>query len=154
LRVSDVVKLKLEDIDTERKLIHIRGAKVRKDRYTILSDVAMNTLKLYIESYHPENWLFPSKEDSSHITVRTVQRIFEDACNKAEIKKDVTVHSLRHSFATHLLESGIDLRYIQELLGHKSSKTTKIYTHVSNRDLGKIKSPLDCILNSEVKENE
>jgi site-specific recombinase XerD len=102
LRVSEVVKLKLEDIDTERKLIHIRGAKGRKDRYTILSDVAMNTLKLYIESYHPENWLFPSKEDSSHITVRTVQRIFEDACNKAEIKKDVTVHSLRHSFATHL----------------------------------------------------
>ncbi len=154
LRVSEVVKLKLEDIDTERKLIHIRGAKGRKDRYTILSDVAMNTLKLYIESYHPENWLFPSKEDNSYITVRTVQRIFEDACNKAEIKKDVTVHSLRHSFATHLLESGIDLRYIQELLGHKSSKTTEIYTHVSNRDLGKIQSPLDCILNPEVKENE
>ena len=91
-------------------------------------------VKLYIESYHPENWLFPSKEDSSHITVRTVQRIFEDACNKAEIKKDVTVYSLRHSFAAHLLESGMDLRYIQELLGHKSSKTTEIYTHVSNGD--------------------
>lgn len=110
----------------------------------------MNTLKLYIESYHPGNWLFPSKEDSSHITVRTVQRIFEDACNKTEIKKDVTVHSLRHSFATHLLEQGTDLRYIQELLGHKSSKTTEIYTHVSNRELGKIKSPLDSIFNQEV----
>ena len=78
----------------------------------------------------------------------------EDTCNKAEIKKYVTVHSLRHSFATHLLESGIDLRYIQELLEHKNSKTTEIYTFVSNKDLGKIKSPLDFILNPEVKENE
>ena len=78
----------------------------------------------------------------------------ENTCNKAEIKKDITVHSLRHSFATHFLESGIDLRYIQELLEHKNSKTTEIYTHVSNKDLGKIKSPLDFILNPEVKENE
>ena len=102
-------------------------------------------LKLYIESYHPENWLFPSKEDSSHIIVRTVQRIFEDACNKAEIKKDVTVHSLRHSFATHLLEGGTDLRYIQELLGHAHSKTTEIYTHVSTKNISKIRSPLDSL---------
>ncbi len=102
-------------------------------------------LKLYIESYHPENWLFPSKEDSSHITVRTVQRIFEDACNKAEIKKDVTVYSLRHRFATHLLEGGTDLRYIQELLGHAHSKTTEIYTHVSTKNISKIRSPLDSL---------
>jgi Site-specific recombinase XerD len=76
----------------------------------------------------------------TYITVRTVQKIFESACKKAEIIKEVTVHSLRHSFATHLLEAGVDLRYIQELLGHKSSRTTEIYTHVSNRDLSKIKS--------------
>jgi Site-specific recombinase XerD len=75
----------------------------------------------------------------TYITVRTVQKIFESACKKAEIIKEVTVHSLRHSFATHLLEAGVDLRYIQELLGHKSSRTTEIYTHVSNRDLSKIK---------------
>jgi len=78
-----------------------------------------------------------------------VQKIFDDAVKKAGIRKEVSVHSLRHSFATHLLESGTDLRYIQELLGHKSSKTTEIYTHVSNKDLSKIKSPLDSILNQE-----
>lgn len=88
--------------------------------------------------YKPESWLFPGPKEGSHITTRTVQRIFEDAVKKADIDKDVSVHSLRHSFATHLLESGVDLRYIQELLGHKSSKTTEVYTHVSNKDIGKI----------------
>ncbi|MEW5761402.1 MAG: site-specific tyrosine recombinase/integron integrase [Candidatus Thermoplasmatota archaeon] len=152
LRVSEVIKLKIEDIDSHRKLIHIKGAKGRKDRYTLLSDVAMRTLKLYIESYRPQPWLFPSRNVNSHITTRTAQRIFEDACKNAGINKDVSIHSLRHSFATHLLESGVDLRYIQELLGHKSSKTTEIYTHVSNRDLSRIKNPLDSILSVEVKE--
>ncbi len=86
---------------------------------------------------------FEYKEN--HITTRIVEKIFSNTCKKANIEKDVTVHSLRHSFATHLLECGIDLRYIQEVLGHKSSKTTEIYTHVSNRDIGKIKSPLDSL---------
>lgn len=150
LRVGEVVKLRVEDIDVERRLIHVKGAKGRKDRYTILSEVAMKMLKLYVESYQPEKWLFPSKDANLHITVRTVQRVFEQARNKAGIKKDVTVHSLRHSFTTHLLESGTDLRYIQELIGHMSSKTTEIYTHVSNRELGKIKSPIDSILSLEI----
>jgi site-specific recombinase XerD len=91
-------------------------------------------------------WLFPGPDKERHLTVRTAQRIFEMACERAGIKKDVTIHSLRHSFATHLLENGIDLRYIQEILGHKSSKTTEIYTHVSNKDLRKIRNPLDQIL--------
>jgi len=151
LRVSEVVNLKIEDIDAQRKLIHVRNAKGRKDRYTILSEVAMKTLKLYIESCQPKRWLFPSKNVNSHITTRTVQRIFEHACKNIGMKKEVAVHSLRHSFATHLLESGVDLRYIQKLLGHKSSKTTEIYTHVSNRELSKIRSPLDSILYEEVK---
>jgi len=146
LRVSEVVNLRAEDIDVQRGLIHIKGAKGRKDRYTLLSEVALWTLSLYRKSYRPAKWLFQGQQDGMHVTTRTVQRIFEDACKKAEIKKEVSVHSLRHSFATHLLESGIDLRYIQELLGHKSSKTTEIYTHVSARDLGKIKSPLDLIM--------
>lgn len=154
LRVSEVVKLRYEDIDTERKLIHIKGAKGRKDRYTLLSDVASKTLKLYIDSYQPKKWLFHSRDVNYHITTRTAQRIFEYACKTAEIKKEVTVHSLRHSFATHLLESGVDLRYIQELLGHKSSKTTEIYTHVSNRDLSKIKNPLDSIMFGEAKNDD
>ncbi|MHC1564756.1 MAG: tyrosine-type recombinase/integrase [Candidatus Syntropharchaeales archaeon] len=112
LRVSEVVKLKLEDIDADRGLIHIKEAKGRKDRYTLLSDVAMGALELYLKAYQPEKRLFPGQKSSSPITTRTVQRIFEDAIEKAGIKKDVSVHSLRHSFATHLLESGTDLRYI------------------------------------------
>lgn len=128
LRVSEVVKLKLEDIDVERKLVHIKGAKGRKDRYTILSDTAMENLRIYMSANKPEKWLFPGKKDNTHLTTRSVEKIFEDAVRRAGIRKEVSVHSLRHSFATHLLESGIDLRYIQELLGHKSSKTTEIYT--------------------------
>nr|QNO56068.1 tyrosine recombinase XerC [Methanosarcinales archaeon ANME-1 ERB7] len=109
LRVSEVVKLKPEEIDIQRKLIHIRGAKGRKDRYTMLSDVAIKSLSLYLKTYHPEKWLFPGQKDGRHITTRTVQRIFEDAIKKVGIDKDVSVHSLRHSFATHPLESGVDL---------------------------------------------
>ena len=145
LRVSEVVKLKPEDIDTERRLIHIKGAKGRKDRYMMLSEVVMETIRRYLKEYGHSKWLFPSQDKKKHITTRTVEKIFSNACRKANIKKNATVHSLRHSFATHLLESGTDLRYIQELLGHKSSKTTEIYTHVSNENIGKIKSPLDSL---------
>jgi len=143
LRVSEVVKLKVEDVDTERKLIHVKGAKGRKDRYTILSDVALMALKQYLGRYKLQKWLFPGSKLEKRISTRTVQTIFKQAKEKADIKKDVSVHCLRHSFATHLLESGVDLRYIQELLGHKSSKTTEIYTHVSNKNLRAIRSPLD-----------
>jgi len=121
----------------------VKGAKGRKDRYTILSDVALAILKQYFGMYKLQKWLFPGSKSERHISTRTVQTIFKQAKEKADIKKDVSVHCLRHSFATHLLESGVDLRYIQELLGHKSSKTTEIYTHVSNKNLRKIKSPLD-----------
>lgn len=146
------MKLKLEDIGTKRKLIYIKGGKGRKDRYTLLSDVVIETLSLYLKLYQPKKRLFPGQKEGRHITTRTVQRIFEDAVKKAGVSKEVSVYSLGHSFATHLLESGVDLRYLQELLGHKSSKTTEIYTHVSNKDLGKIKSPLDLIMkNSHIK---
>jgi len=154
LRVSEVVNLRLEDIDTERKLIHIKGAKGRKDRFTLLSDTTLKTIRIYIEFYKPGVSLFPSIDKKSHITTRTAERIFEQACEKAGIVKGVSIHSLRHSFATHLLESGVDLRYIQELLGHKSSKTTEIYTHVSNKDLSKIKNPLDSIILEKVKDGK
>ena len=143
LRVSEVVKLKVEDIDDERKLIRVKGAKGRKDRYTILSDKALETSEIYLKSHKPKKWLFTGAKKTGHLNIRSVQKIFDNAVKSAGIRKDVSVHCLRHSFATHLLESGVDLRYIQELLGHKSSKTTEIYTHVSNKNLGKIKSPLD-----------
>lgn len=143
LRVSEVVKLKVQDIDAKRNMIHIKAAKGQKDRYTVLSEVALRVLREYWKVYQPKNWLFPGPRQNSHLTTRTVEKILEDASQKAGIAKNVTVHTLRHSFATHLLEGGIDLWYIQELLGHKSSKTTEIYTHVSQRDIGRIKSPLD-----------
>ncbi|MEW6003116.1 MAG: site-specific tyrosine recombinase/integron integrase [Nitrospirota bacterium] len=146
LRVGEVVRLKPEDIDSKRMLVFIKGAKGRKDRYSLLSESALKTLREYWREYKPVKWLFPGPNSERYITIRTAQRVFEIACNRAGIRKDVTIHSLRHSFATHLLENGIDLRYIQELLGHKSSKTTEIYTHVSTKDFAKIRNPLDQIL--------
>ncbi len=121
LRVGEVIKLKPADIDSKRMLVFIKGAKGRKDRYTLLSEATLKNLREYWKKYKPIKWLFPGPDKERHITIRTAQRIFEMACQKARIKKQVTIHSLRHSFATHLLENGIDLRYIQELLGHKSS---------------------------------
>ena len=143
LRVGEVVKLKIENIDSKRMLIHIKGAKGRKDRYTMLSETALEILREYWRQYKPQKWLFEGARKDRYIATRTVDKIMEHACTKAGINKDVSVHTLRHSFATHLLESGTDLRYIQELLGHADSKTTEIYTHVSTKSLGKIKSPLD-----------
>lgn len=133
LRVGEVVRLKITDIDSDRMLIHIVQGKGNKDRYTTLSEIALAELRNYAKEYKPEVWLFPGQNNKGFITERTVQRIFENARVKAGVKKKVSVHSLRHSFATHLLEGGIDLRYIQELLGHASSKTTEIYTHVTQK---------------------
>ncbi|MCK8828248.1 site-specific integrase [Natroniella acetigena] len=146
LRVGEVVKLKCEDVDRNRMLLRVRQGKGRKDRYTLLSKEALKQLKLYYKLYKPKSWIFPGQKKGSHLTVRSVQRVFKKACNKAEISKDVSVHSLRHSFATHLLERGVDLRYIQKLLGHKSSTTTEVYTHVSKNQFSKIKNPLDELM--------
>ena len=143
LRVGEVVRLKPEDIDSERMLIHIKGSKGRKDRYTMLSKTALGVLREYWQQYRPRKGLFLGQEKEKHITTRTVEKIFSNACESAKILKKATVHSLRHSFATHLLESGVDLKYIQDILGHKSSKTTEVYTHVSTKQIGKFNSPLD-----------
>lgn len=145
LRVSEVARLSIGDIDSERMLIKIRQSKGKKDRYVMLSEVLLIQLREYYKEYKPNKWLFEGANKKEHISERTIQRIFKNACVKAGIKKQVSVHSLRHSFATHLLETGTDLRYIQELLGHSSSKTTEIYTHVTNKNITKIKSPLDSI---------
>lgn len=145
LRVGEVVRLKINDIDSKRMLIHVVQSKGLKDRYTVLSQLCLEKLRIYVKKYRPETWLFPGSKTGSHLTERTVEKIFENACSKAKISKDVSVHTLRHSFATHLLEGGTDLRYIQELLGHSSSKTTEIYTHVTEKSIMKILSPLDRI---------
>lgn len=146
LRVGEVVRLKVNDIDSDRMLIHVIQGKGRKDRYTVLSEVALKVLREYARELKPSKWLFQGEDAGSHITERTVQRIFENAKDKAGIKKKVSIHSLRHSFATHLLEGGIDLRYIQELLGHQNSKTTEIYTHVTQKSIKNIASPLDRLM--------
>ncbi|PIP11621.1 MAG: integrase [bacterium (Candidatus Stahlbacteria) CG08_land_8_20_14_0_20_40_26] len=149
LRVGEVVKLKPVDIDSKRMLIHIRGSKGRKDRYTLLSEKALEILRQYWRKYKPEKWLFGGAKEGRYLSIRSVDKIFRNASDKAGIKKEVSVHTLRHSFATHLLEGGTDLRYIQELLGHAHSKTTEIYTHVSTKSLGKITSPLDTIYSAK-----
>ncbi|ERI92174.1 site-specific recombinase, phage integrase family [Clostridiales bacterium oral taxon 876 str. F0540] len=146
LRVGEVVNLKISDIDSDRMLIHVKQGKGKKDRYTVLSQIALDELRIYAKKYRPEDWLFEGGDGKGHLTERSVQKIFDKACIAAGIKKDVSVHTLRHSFATHLLEGGTDLRYIQELLGHSSSKTTEIYTHVTEKSITQIQSPLDRLM--------
>lgn len=154
LRVGEVVRLKLSDIDSDRMLVRIEQGKGRKDRYTLLSETALEALRIYTKIYKPDYWLFPGGKAGKFLTERSVQKVFEAARDKVEISKDATVHSLRHSFATHLLEGGVDLRYIQELLGHSSSKTTEIYTHVTQKSIRNIVSPLDRIgIEAKVKKD-
>lgn len=143
LRVSEVVKLRRQDIDFDRRMIHIRQAKGKKDRFVMLSLRVANAFTEYKDYYKIHPWLFPGQNPEKHLSIKSAQMIFKKACERAKIQKDVSIHSLRHAFATHLLEDGTDLRYIQELLGHKSSRTTEIYTHVSKTEVRKIRSPAD-----------
>jgi site-specific recombinase XerD len=142
LRISELLNLKINDIDSKRMLVHIKGSKGRKDRYVILSEVALKMLRKYYKEYKPKIWLFEGANGSQYSTT-SCRAILRRAVKNAGIKKHVTLHTLRHSFATHLLENGTDLRYIQSLLGHSSSRVTEIYTHVSQAHLRNIKSPLD-----------
>ena len=148
LRVGEALRLRVADIDSERRVIHVRDGKGRKDRMVMLADVALLELRNYWRFERPHHWLFPGERRDRHMHSRTVQRAVTDAARTAGIRKKVTPHTLRHSFATHLLEEGTDLRYIQKLLGHKKSTTTEIYTHVADRDLARIRSPADTLLGS------
>ena len=143
LRVSEVVSLKKKHIDFARKTILVHNGKGRKDRYTILSARASDFVQEYCGLFGIENWLFPGRNSRRHMTIRSAQHIFEKALRKAHIPKTMSIHSLRHTFATHLLENGTDIRYIQDLLGHTSITTTERYTHIARRSILKIKSPLD-----------
>ena len=120
LRVSEVVNLKRENIDISRQIINIKDGKGRKDRCTLMSDTVIKALEEYYSRYNVNNWLFSGANPNKHLSIRSAQHIFEHALKRAKIEKDATLHCLRHSFATHLLESGTDIRYIQELLGHAS----------------------------------
>ena len=142
LRRSELLNLKLEDIDSKRMLIHIRYAKGGKDRYTILSRNVLDDLRSYFKVYKPKSWLFEGSHNKQY-SASSVVKLIDRAVKKAGIRKKVTPHTFRHSFATHLLEEGTDLRYIQHLLGHNSSKTTEIYTHVATSSFKNIKNLLD-----------
>ncbi len=143
-RLSEALHLKLADIDSDRMLIHIKAAKGRKDRYTLLSQKALAILREYYRVYTPKVYLFEAANGKNY-SPRAVQNVVKNAVTRAGIAKKITPHSLRHSFATHLLENGTDIRYIQNLLGHSSPKTTMIYTHVSEMAVQKIRNPFDMI---------
>ncbi|MCW3792952.1 tyrosine-type recombinase/integrase [Paenibacillus sp. LS1] len=143
LRVGEVVRLQCSDLDIERQTLIVRQGKGQKDRRTLLSNLAWEIVQEYITEYRPNRWLFPGQSSDRHLTERSVQKVFEEARQRAGIVKKVSIHALRHSFATHLLENGTDLRYIQELLGHTSARTTQRYTHVSMKNIQRIQSPLD-----------
>ncbi|MDW5290557.1 tyrosine-type recombinase/integrase [Formosa sp. PL04] len=144
LRIGEALNLKLNDFDFERGLIHIKSAKGRKDRYTLLSPGFIGLLQVYVQQYTPQTYLFEGRFGAQYTQV-SARQVLKKALRSGHIKKYATLHTLRHSFATHLLESGTDLRYIQELLGHSSPKTTMIYTHVSTANLKEIQNPFDSL---------
>ena len=135
---------KIRDIDSERMLIYIRGGKGMRERTSILSKELVGLLREYYKKYKPRTWLFETANNKQY-NPRTIQKIFHQAFRQTGIKKKATVHTLRHSFATHLLENGEDIRYIQMLSGHKNLKTTEIYTHVTSKAFHGIKSPFDSL---------
>jgi len=142
LRRSELIDLKISDIDSKRMVINIRGAKGKKDRISLLSKNTLMLLRKYYKEYKPKTFLFEG-QDGGKYSATSVANILKHATKKRGIQKHVTPHMLRHSFATHLLEQGTDLRYIQVLLGHSSSRTTEIYTHVSKKAIDNIINPID-----------
>ena len=146
LRISEVLGLEVRDIDSDRMVITVRHGKGDKDRQVVLSVVLLETLRAYCRVYRPLTLLFNGQVPGQPLTSRTVQRVIRAAGERAGITKRVTPRTLRHSYATHLLESGTDLRMIQTLLGHRALQTTAIYTHVATARLRSIKSPLDTLI--------
>lgn len=145
LRLGEAIKLKPSDIDGERMTILVQQGKGNKDRYTVLGEKTLELLRLYYKAYRPGEWLFPSKDPAQPLSGSSVQKVFKKALHRAGIRKKASVHTLRHSFATHLLESGTDLYHIQRLLGHTTAKTTSLYLHITGKDLAKVKSPIDLL---------
>ena len=141
LRISEVINLKIKDIDLNELTIHLKEAKGKKDRITILPEKIRDDLKNFVAGKKTRDFVFAS-ERGGKLSERSAQKVFKRALNNTKIKKPATFHSLRHSFATHLLENGVDVRYVQELLGHANIRTTQVYTKVANPSLKNIKSPL------------
>ncbi|MBL7105162.1 MAG: tyrosine-type recombinase/integrase [Bacteroidales bacterium] len=144
LRISELINMRKEDILVDRKMVFVKGGKGKMDRYTILAESALELMNDYIKEYKPEKYLFEGQYGGKYSST-SLRKILHRAKTKAGVTTPGSVHTLRHSFATHLFENGTDLRYIQELLGHSSSKTTEIYTHVSTLNISQITSPGDMI---------
>jgi len=147
LRLSEVQKLELRDIDTERMLIHVRQGKGKKDRYVVLSQLLSDKLSLYCQTYEIEKYVFPGQKKGNYVSKTTIQRTMRNAVKTAGIKKRADVHTLRHCFATHLLENGTDIMTVKEQLGHSDITTTMRYLHVCNLSREKSISPLDTLYN-------
>ena len=143
LRRSELLNLSLSDVLSDRNVLFIRQSKGKKDRVIPISNKIIEMLRTYYKAYKPKVWLFEGQNAGERYSERSLQLVLKQALKKAGNTKPVSLHWLRHSYATHLLESGTDLRYIQELLGHNSSKTTEIYTHVTTKSLQQIRSPFD-----------
>ena len=152
LRASEVVLLKVSDIDSAQMVIRIEQAKGRKDRYVMLSPELLDMLRQWWKGARPQGWLFPGRPAVNPLTTRQLNRLFHLAAKAAETKKGATLHSLRHSFATHLLESKLDIRMIQALLGHKRLDTTAHYTRVATDLISKVVSPLDQLVKKHKKD--
>lgn len=142
LRIGEALNLKINSIDLNRQLLHIKSAKGRKDRFIPISPSMILILNNYFSLYNPKLYLFEGRTNTTY-SATSARQVLKRALNKTNIKKNITLHTLRHSYATHLLENGTDIRFIQELLGHNNPKTTMIYTHVSTTSLQKIKNPFD-----------
>ena len=145
LRISEVCRLQVDDIDGKRKLIHVRLGKGGKDRYVMLADRLLEGLRQYWVKVKPKGWLFPGRKKGAHLHPTAVRWALKEAVKATKLKKRITPHTLRHSFATHLHEAGNDIRLIQALLGHASIRTTALYTQVSAKHIASVKSPLDLL---------
>jgi integrase/recombinase XerD len=143
LRISETARLKITDIDSKRMMVWVQQGKGGKDRYTILSQTALECLRQYWRKYHPKEWLFEGQKEGTHICISAIRQIFLDAKKRAGITKPASPHTLRHSFATHLIEAGTSLHHVQLLLGHCCPTTTTVYLHVSRTNLSQVTSPLD-----------
>tara|TARA_R110002050_G_scaffold288005_4_gene439600 strand:- start:1307 stop:2140 length:834 start_codon:yes stop_codon:yes gene_type:complete len=144
LRISEVVNLRVDDIDSKRMLVHVHNAKGKKDRMVMLPNKLLILLRVYFKDYNPKNYLFEGAKNGIY-SQSSIRKILKVSANKSKIKKPITVHTLRHTFATHLLENGTDIRIIQKLLGHKNIKTTLLYTQVAESTIQNVQSPIDLI---------
>lgn len=148
LRRSELINLKISDVNSDRMLLRINGGKGKKDRFTLLSGSVLTLLREYFKTYRPKEWLFEGSKGGQY-SPTSLHKIIKKSAERAGIKKRVHLHMLRHSFATHLLEQGTNIRLIQEILGHESIKTTEIYTHISSQDLKTVKNPADDLFNTK-----